>query len=331
MKYTDLIDDFDEDKFEDLEEEFDIQKTVLKKRDGVKDQQVYVEYDQLTYSIISISPIKIETPIKRNRIEIVDPSQLTARIFDNKIPLSKIVIKKNKDTRKFELHQSKQVYKGEFDFKFATTKEQSYFHINCDVVSKSIEVVFDYEMFKIHFSEERIVETDLADFPDCIEIYCIDKNERSKLFDTITVNTFDLFQNYGIKYRAKWLPNSEEEMEKISFVYYNYNQIISTGKVSKKTKNNLTYKPNILYNQEGNVLKLQSTMQNVTSFKLKEDITLYPYSEYDPTKILGSIKLSSDQFNNYNYLEVKLSTSKKVKLISDCFHLHIEESDVYAN
>ena len=321
MKYTDLIDDFDD------VEEFDIQKTVLKKRDNVKNQRVYVEYDRLTYSIVSISPIKIETSVKRNRIEIVDPSQLTAKIFDNKIPLSKILIKKNKDTSKFELHQSKKIYKGEFDFKFATTKEQSYFHINCDVISKNIEVLFDYEMFKMHFGEERIIERDLADFPDAIEIYCIDKNERSRLYDKITVDTLDLFQTYSIRYRAPWLPNTEEEMEKISFVYYNDNQIISTGKISKKTKNNLTYKPNILYNQEGNVLKLQSTMQNVTSFKLKEDITLYPYSEYDPTKILGSIKLSSNQFNNYNYLEVKLGTTKKVKIASDCFHLHIEESN----
>ena len=321
MKYTDLIDEFDD------VEEFDIQKTVLKKRDNVKNQRVYVEYDRLTYSIVSISPIKIETSIKRNRIEIIDPSLLTAKIFDNKIPLSKILIKKNKNTSKFELHQSNQIYKGEFDFKFATTKEQSYFHINCDVISKNIEVLFDYEMFKMHFGEERIIEKDLADFPDCIEIYCIDKNERSRLYDKITVNTLDLFQTYSMRYQAPWLPNTEEEMEKISFVYYNDNQIISTGKISKKTKNNLTYKPNILYNQEGNVLKLQSTMQNVTSFKLKEDITLYPYSEYDPTKILGSIKLSSDQFNNYNYLEVKLSTTKKVKITSDCFHLHIEESN----
>jgi hypothetical protein len=321
MKYTDLIDEFDD------VEEFDIQKTVLKKRDDVKDLKVYVEYDRLTYSIISISPVKIETPIKRNRIEIVYPSQLTAKILDNKIPLSKIVIKKNKETGKFELHQSKQVYKGEFDFKFATTKEQSYFHINCDVIAKNIEVLFDYEMFKMHFGEERIIERDLADFPDAIEIYCIDKNERSRLYDRITVDTLDLFQTHNIRYRAPWLPNSEEEMKKISFVYYNDNQIISTGKTSKKTKNNLTYKPNILYNQEGNVLKLQSTMQNVTSFKLKKDITLYPYSEYDPTKILGSIKLSSDQFNNYNYLEVKLSTTKKVKITSDCFHLHIEDSN----
>ena len=319
MKYTDLIDEFDD------VEEFDIQKTVLKKRDTVKDQPVYVEYDRLTYSIISISPVKIETLIKRNKIEIVESSQLTVRIFNNKIPLSRIVIKKNKDTNKFELHQSKQVYKGEFDFKFATTKERSYFHIKCDVISKIIEVLFDYEMFKTYFGEERIMEKDLADFPNLIDIYCIDKNERSRLYDKITVNTLDLFQTHSIRYRAPWLPNNEEEIEKINFVYYNDNQIISTGKIPKKTNNNLTYKPNILYNQEGNVLKLQSTMQNVTSFKLKEDITLYPYSEYDPAKILGSIKLSSDQFNNYNYLEVKLGTTKKVKIASDCFHLHIEE------
>lgn len=326
MNYTDLIEDFDDD-FDDVEE-IDIQQTVLKRRNKTDNQQIYVEYDRLTYSILAISPIKIEASTRRNKIEAIEPSQLTTKIFDNKVPLSKVIIKKNKDTGKLELHQARVAFKSEFDFVFATKEELSYFQIHCNVVSKNIDILFDYELFKLHFSQDRIVEKDLANFPDLIEIYCIDRNERSKLYDKITVKVFDLFQQHSLRYKATWLPNNDADLEKLSFVYYNDNQLISIGNVSKEHTNKSKYKPNILYSQEGNVLKLQSTMQNVNSFKLNDDLTLYPYAEHDPTMILGSIQISSDQFNNYNNIEIKLNTTKKIKLATDCFHLHIEESNV---
>ena len=65
-------------------EEFDIQTSVLKKRNASTEQPVYVEYDRMNYSIISISPINIEPSSKRNSIQIINCSELTNKIFEKR-------------------------------------------------------------------------------------------------------------------------------------------------------------------------------------------------------------------------------------------------------
>lgn len=309
-------------------EEFDIQPSVLKKRNLSAEQNVYVEYDRMNYSVIAVSPIIIEPSNKRNAIQIITRSDLTNNIFSNKVPLSKLTVKKNKETKKFELQYITRTIKSEFDYVFATSEERSFIHINFDSISKNIEVIFDYEIFKDKFTSENILERDLEDLSSRLEIYCIDKTERSRLFDTISIDIAELFKCHSIRYNAPWLPNNEEQLKNIGFVYYNNNQKISLNSAPKKQTNSLKYKSNILYSQEGNVLKLQSNMQNITTFYISENVMLYSYSKQDPTKMLGSFKISRDQFNNYNYFEIKMKTSQQVKIVSDCFHLDIEELNV---
>ena len=77
--------DFLEDTVED--DEFDIQLSVLKKRNLNNEQQVYVEYDRLTYNIASISPTEIPASSRRNIIIKVNPSKLTTKVFNNKLSL----------------------------------------------------------------------------------------------------------------------------------------------------------------------------------------------------------------------------------------------------
>ena len=308
-------------------EEFDIQPSVLKKRNIDVEQKVYVEYDRMNYSVISVSPISIEPSNKRHAIQIINRSDLTNNIFSNKVPLSKLTVKKNKETKKFELQYITRTIKSEFDYVFATTTERSFIHINCDSISKNIEVIFDYEIFKDKFSTENILERDLEDLSSQLELYCVDKTERSRLFDTISIDIAELFTYHRIRYPAPWLPSNQEQLKNIGFVYYNNNQKISLNGAPKIPTNSLKYKSNILYSQEGNVLKLQSNMQNITSFYITENVMLYSFSKHDPTKMLGSYKVSRDQFNNYNYFEIKMKTSQEVKLVTDCFHLQIEESN----
>lgn len=309
-------------------EEFDIQSSVLKKRNVAAEQNVYVEYDRMNYSVITVSPISIKPSSKRNAIQVINRSDLTNNIFSNKVPLSKLTVKKNKETKKFELQFITRTIKSEFDYVFATSEERSFIHINFDSVSKNIEVIFDYEIFKDKFTSENILERDLEDLSSRLEIYCIDKTERSRLFDTISIDTAELFKCHSIRCNAPWLPDDEEQLKNIGFVYYNNNQKISLNGAPKKQTNSLKYKSNILYSQEGNVLKLQSNMQNITTFYISENVMLYSYSKQDPTKMLGSFKISRDQFNNYNYFEIKMKTSQQVRIVSDCFHLDIEESNV---
>lgn len=309
-------------------EEFDIQPSVLKKRNTNTEQKVYVEYDRMNYSVISASPISIQPSSKRNAIQIINRSELTNKIFSNKVPLSKLTVKKNKETKQFELQYITQKIKSEFDYVFATSEERSFIHINYDSISKNIEIIFDYEIFKDKFTTENILERDLEDLSSQLEIYCIDKTERSRLFDTISIDVAELFERHSIRRPASWLPNSQDQLKNIGFVYYNNNQKISLNGAPKISTNSLKYKSNILYSQVGNVLKLQSNMQNITSFYITENVMLYSFSKSDPTKMLGSYKVSRDKFNNYNYFEIKMKTSQEVKLVTDCFHLQIEESNV---
>jgi len=320
---SNLLEDTSED------DEFDIQPRVLKKRNVKKEQQVYVEYDRLTYSIASISPIEILASSRRNVIIKVNPSNLTTKVFNNKLSLSKLKIKKNHDNGLLELIQHRQRHKSEFDFIFATTAEHSYIHLICDIVSKNIHIRFDDDIFKFNFSIEKLTEKDLEELPLYIEIYCTEKNEPSRLLGKFTISTKELFEAHEITYKCPWLPDNAEQLKNIGFLYYNDNQIISVGTefFEQPTSNNFEYKPNLLYKQHGNVLKLQSTINDIQSFRLSDDLILYFYQKYDPAKMLGSIKLNSEQLNNYNQFEIILSTDKEVRLLCNYLHLHTEEEN----
>lgn len=312
-----------------VDDEFDIQLSVLKKRNAKKEQQVYVEYDRLTYNIASISPTEILASSRRSVIIKVNPSNLITKVLDNKLSLSKLKIKKNQDNGILELIQYKQRHKSEFDFIFATTTEHSYIHLVCDVISKNIHIRFDDDIFKFNFSTEKLTEKDLEELPSYIEIYCTEKNEPSRLLEKFTISTKELFEEHEITYRCAWLPDNAEQLKNIGFLYYNDSQIISVGTRSfeQPTANNFEYKPNLLYKQQGNVLKLQSTINDIDSFRLHNDLILYFYQKYDPAKMLGSIKLNSKELNNYNQFEIKLSTDKEVRLLCNYLHLHTEEEN----
>jgi len=321
--------DFVSDK-DDQVEEFDIQKRVLKSRNTDKEQRVYVEYNRLTGLPVVASPMEIFPSEKRNSIAVITASTLTKKLFENKLSLSKLIVKKNQTTNEFELTHNKQRRKGEFDFIFATNAERSFIHLHCDVVTKKIQLIFDYNIFKLNMLLEKISEKHLEELPDYIEIYCIDKNERSKLFGKFTVSSRELFEKHDISFKCSWLPDDVSGLKNIGFLYYNDNQIISYDYKSNENlvaENNLDYLPNLLYKQEGNMLKLQSTIQDINTFRLNEDIELYICEKHDPTMMLGSIKLSSNQLNNYNNFEIKLTSEKEVKLVCNYFHLHAKEED----
>jgi hypothetical protein len=69
-------------------------------------------------------------------------------------------------------------------------------------------------------------------------------------------------------------------------------------------------------------------MHDINSFRLGEEIILYLYQKYDPTKMLDSIKFNSNQLNNYNQFEIKLRSSKKIKLLCNYQYLYTKEENV---
>lgn len=307
------------------DDEIDIQKTVLKKRTAKKEQDFFVEYDRLTYVVRLVSPTNIKPSSKRNLITPIAPSELTTKLFQNKLPLASLVVKRNQSTNKLELAQQRTKQKNEFDFIFASDNP-AYIYLNCDLVSKKITVVFDHTAFKFLLAHDDLLENDLEELPDSITLYCLDKTERSRLFGSIVIPTQELFNLHSLDYRCNWLPDNHDDFEKIGFLYYNNSQAISIGSVCNDMSIS-KFKPNILYKQQGNVLQLQSMIKDVNSFRLDGKITLYHYCKHDPAKMLGSVVLNSGALNNYNYFELKLDTDDEIKVMSDYLHLHLEESN----
>ena len=72
--------------------EFDVQKTILKKK-KIKDSKFYVTYDKLTYQIISIAPHEVELTDPRHSILDIEDSSLVQDIFQKNLPLHKLKIR----------------------------------------------------------------------------------------------------------------------------------------------------------------------------------------------------------------------------------------------
>jgi hypothetical protein len=125
------------------------------------------------------------------------------------------------------------------------------------------------------------------------------------------------------------LPDDADKLDTFDFLHYNHNIRISVDRdpfyipIAKES-----YKPAILYKQFKNRLQIQSVINESKNFHLDSNITFYLFDSTEPGEILDTITLNSSDLDNFNLLEFKLKTTKKVKMISNYSHLHIEDANV---
>jgi hypothetical protein len=84
----------------------------------------------------------------------------------------------------------------------------------------------------------------------------------------------------------------------------------------------------LVYKQTGNRLQIQSVMSASQNFNLDNEITFYVFSSNDPSQILDSITLNTNELDDFNLVELKLKSNTPVKIISNYHHLHIEDANV---
>jgi hypothetical protein len=309
--------------------EFDIQKTILKKK-KVKNRKFYVEYDKLTYQVLGIAPyeVKLDNP-RRANLEL-DENDLLHEIFYSKVPLHKLKIRYDADTDTKILYKHREQKRWEFDYVYGENDSKNFIHLHCDFVTKKINANFIYENFKQEYTKEKTTEYHLAMMPESMEVYCIDKQEPSRLYDKLTLNIRDLFYNQDQIFSCKWLPDDPSLLDNLSFLHYNHSFKISVDKdpyyvpVASSTK----FKPTLVYKQIGNKLQIQSVMSETKNFNLDNEITFYMYSSNDPSQILDTVTLNTNTLDNFNLVELKLKSNKPVKVISNYYHLHIEDANV---
>jgi len=310
------------------DDEFDVQKTILKRKQ-VKNRAFYVEYDKLTYQVLGISPHDVKGADPRRTSLEIEENELVHEIFYNKVPLHQLKIRYDADTNSRILYKHRSHKRWEFDYVYGETDERNFIHLHCDLVTKKIIVNFIYDNFKQEYTKEKTTEFQLANMPNNMEVYCIDKKEPSMLYDKLTLNIKELFANHEQTFSCKWLPNDHESFDKLGFLHYNHSFKITVDKdpyYVPVAKTNL--KPTLIYKQIGNKLQIQSVMSETKNFNLDRDITFYMYSSSDPSQILDSVTLNTNELDNFNLVELKLKSSKTVKIISNYQHLHIEDANV---
>jgi hypothetical protein len=315
--------------FEEDDIEFDIQKTILKKKEN-KNSKFYVEYDRLTNQVFGVTPDRIKPGNIRHTLLEVEENNLIKSIFENKISLHKLKVRYDYATDARTLFLQRELSRYEFDYiRSAKPGEDNFIHLHCDVVAKKINVNFVENIFLEEFTKERISELTLGELPADLSVYCIDRHEPSKLFDTIDINFKKLFNGYEQRFNCFWLPDDSSFLDKIDFLHYNHNVRLSVGKdpfyipVGKES-----YKPAIIYKQIKNKLQIQSAISESKNFHLGPEITFYLFDASEPSVILDTITVNSSDLDNFNLLEFNLKTTKNVKMISSYSHLHIEDANV---
>jgi hypothetical protein len=308
--------------------EFDIQKTILKKK-KVKSRKFYVEYDKLTYQVLGIAPYEVElTNPRRANLEL-DENDLLREIFYNKLPLHKLKIRYDADTDSKVLYKHRDHKRWEFDYVYGESNDKNFIHLHCDFVTKKINANFIYENFKQEYTKEKTTEYHLSTIPESMEIYCIDKQEPSRLYDTLRLNVRDLFYNQDQVFSCKWLPDDPNSLDNLRFLHYNHNFKISVDKDPYFIPVATTkFKPTLVYKQLGNKLQIQSIMSETKNFNLDKEITFYMYNSNDPSQILDTVTLNTNELDNFNLVELKLKAFTQVKIISNYPHLHIEDTNV---
>lgn len=309
--------------------EFDIQKTILRKKQ-TKKEIFYVEFNKFTFQVISVSPIKTSTINYNHHIVEFPKSDIIIDIFNNKINLNNLIVTRDYQSNQFVLSKINQKYKPkwEFDYIKASNTSNNFIQLNCDTINKKIIAGFDCDNFINSFSTGLINEEILSSLPTNLKIFVIDKHEPSNLFGMLNLNMKKLFLYHENNFKCTWLPDDPNKIDNLEFLHYNHDIMISHVTTVSDNLCSSPIKPMIVYNQHKNKIKIQSIMSDVNNFKLDDKITFYLYRRDDPGQIIDSISLNTIELNNYSLLEFKLSTKEPIKMTTNYGHLFVEDVNV---
>lgn len=320
---------------DDEQEEFDIQPRLLKRREN-KLKVFYVEYDRLTRHIVEITPeVKSKPSSIKNLILTTAKVDLVADVFSGKCPISKISVVYDREKKQHDIILNTTLFeKTEFDYVYAAMDNVGPVHLYCDLIFKKIRIVVDYDKLKKYISSDWRTEQSLERSNMHINIFCINAADKTMLFDRLHLNIFELCTEESLVFHCSWLPDLEEDLKNIGFVYYDNDMPITFSAhngAPNHIDNDTVDKPQIVYKQKETTMLIQSIMMNPNSYKINDEITLYFFDKEDPTMLLGVKKIPRTSLNNYGVLEVEIDFKRSANVITDHLHLYLEDSNASTN
>jgi hypothetical protein len=307
--------------------EFDVQKTILRTR-SPKNITYYIEYDKLTGGVLTISPEVIQTDSPRTLVLEQPANEIITNVFGSKVPMASLrVVYDQKTKTKLLTKQSDLVY-NEFAYSHPDSELKQFVHLNVDVVSKRIRVKLRSDQFKEQITNELLNETEIAQYPDYLDVYCYNTYDSSILYDKLSIRLRDLFMGKDIFFNCSWLPNTKSDFANYNFVYYGKGLKITVScNDIYETQRRQVHKPLIVYKQRRKTIMLQSLMSNHEFYYINNAITFYCMKESDPDILLDTITVTSDQLNDFNMIKMSVSFTEPVKIISNYSHIHMEHTD----
>jgi len=300
--------------------EFDVQKTILKKKD-VKSSKFFVGYNKITGQVYSVSPAEPENlPFFET-----DNYLLVKNLFDNKITLHKLKAVRN-NLGQLVLAEKTSTRRSEFNYITAEINLQAFVQLSCDLVSKRITIKFIDELFKLAYTNNSINEEILGSLPDYIEVNCFNAFDPGKFSGKIIIDVDAIFKNKQQSIQAVWLPDDPVEFSQLKFMHYDFGLKISPEYQDRPSEaKNKNERPVIVYKQTQNQLELQSLIEQADNFRLAATIEFFITEYNDPGKILDVVSVNSSRLNDYAKTTISLATNKPVQVISNYDYLSIKD------
>ena len=316
--------------FDDDADEIDVQPRILKKRTK-NTTEFYVEYDRFNNLVHSISPQCITESV-RTGVFLSADVRLIEKIFAGTVPLNKLTVRYNRNTKNRELAlTTRSVTRSEFDFVYAERSAvPAPIHITFDLVFKKALVDIHYDRMKEYISADELSELDLERSNAHVDVYLMDRSDKTRLFDKISINIFELCNTQRLEKSCPWLPDDVESFDKLSVLYYNNDMLISFALATETTVDHtlpVVNKPQIMYHQIDGRVQLQSTMESANNYKINDYITLYFFDKSDPTCLYMQKRIPRADLNNFNLIELDENLDRPVRIITDHHHIHIEDGN----
>ena len=311
-------------------EEFDVQFSIIKTKTKTSQPSYFVKFDLFTNSIVEISPIAFtnEKTVRHGIIQTTDVS-LIHDIFTSKIALDAVKVKFDEKINDYTLIKSNRVraFNSENKLIKSDNDKDSVIHVFFDSIKKKIRIKLNHTNYKNYISGPNFNESNIFN-KNIVKCFCVDSSDSTSLFGKFEIDLKKLFDDQEIVLECKWLPDGFDSAERIHMIHSNtlFKVSYSTSDLEDTNQEHL-HKPQILYKQQNNMLMIQSIMDVVDNYRVRDNITLFFHKQDDPSVLLGKIAVEKDKFNNFGKFNLSMNYSKKVVVSTDHNYLYIEDND----
>lgn len=304
--------------------EFDVQLSIIKTKKK-EEKDFNVKFDIITGQIVEISPVAILRENPRHSVISINDTKIKG-LISGKLPFSSVTVKFSEQIENFVIVDiAKNAHKLLLT-QCVVDSEVAPIKIVTDYTYKKIKINIDYIAYRNIISSMSVHEVELSSNND-MTIFFVDANDYTKLKGSVNFSLTNLLEHEKLEFYANWLPDYSSNAIAALHTDIGINVSLSESYLPIEKERVDYTRPQILYKQEGNVLFLQSVMNDPDNYKVKNKINFFIFKKNDPGILLGRISVVKEKLANFNSLNFAINSNVQVSVTTDHKHLYIEDND----